>query len=161
GVIPHVEGTGRAGTDSDREDREQANERIDRRLRRDEPDEGRENDEGHHPRPQQHNVVSRTCPRHVQASDLNTTDINHRPADAVPSFRFGETAGYPGGSRFSVGCRLLDLRQLFPLVVWRRRRKLPLEGRCTLTPWVCTGLTLLRERLEYTVEEDQDADTRN
>src|SRR5690606_40753197 len=55
--------------------------------------------------------------------------------------------------------RSLDLRQLLPLVVRRRRRKLPLEGRCTLTPRIGASLALLREGLEHAVEEDQDADT--
>src|SRR3954468_15656463 len=50
------------------------------------------------------------------------------------------------------------MRQLFPLVKRRRRRKLPFERRRALPPRISSSHAPATEGLEYPVEEDQRSD---
>ena len=58
GVVPHVERAGRAGADGDGEDGDDGDEWIERDGGGNHADKGRENDERHHPRLQQLEVIA-------------------------------------------------------------------------------------------------------
>jgi hypothetical protein len=59
GVVPHVERAGCATADGDRQDREEADHRIDLAGRHQQADERREDDQRHHTRLEQREIIAR------------------------------------------------------------------------------------------------------
>ena len=132
GVVPHVEGAGRARPDRDGEERGEGDEGMDVARRHGEPDERGEHDERHHPRLQERDIVA---DRGVaEAGDGLAVAVDPQSDVAQERGSFDDGRSGPSVVPRGLARPLLDARQGLELVEGRRRGQRPFERRRAFAP---------------------------